>query len=57
MYVGEIDVDVQMCFGRNVHKRTLEDLQTMNKDWEKTLSSHNTVDLTSLIQNANIQEV
>ena len=57
VYVADIKVDAHECARRNIHERTLEDIQALAKDWEKTPESMNTIDLRQLLQDSSIQEV
>ncbi|KAB7501915.1 YLP motif-containing protein 1 [Armadillidium nasatum] len=57
VYVGEIEVDVQTCYHRNIHNRTLKDLQKMALKWQPPPPDVIQLDLTSYIQDADIQEV
>lgn len=52
-----MEADVQTCFKRNIHSRSLEDLEVLNSRFFPTPSHHIQLDATTLLQNASIQDV
>lgn len=52
-----MDLDAQTCFKRNIHNRTLEDIQVICARFFETPSHHIQLDATTLLQNAAITEV
>lgn len=57
VYIGEMEYDVHTCHRRNVHNRTLADVQKIIKGWQETPSHMTRVDLNSLSQGEAIEEV
>nr|CAB3267830.1 YLP motif-containing protein 1 [Phallusia mammillata] len=56
-YIAEIKCDPHVCARRNIHKRTLAEIQKINKAWEETAIHMNKLDLRLMVQDSEIQEV
>ncbi|BET01074.1 YLP motif containing 1 [Nesidiocoris tenuis] len=57
VYICEMESDLNECFKRNIHGRTLDDIEKMGKIWEKTPPNEVILDIRSLLQEAAITEV
>lgn len=57
VYIGELEVDLCVCHRRNTHNHSKEYITRIVEGWERTPPSYTKVDLTSLSQDAAIEEV
>ncbi|XP_069591837.1 YLP motif-containing protein 1 [Ranitomeya imitator] len=57
VYLAEIAADTQTCAKRNVHGRSLKDLNKMADSWEAAPRHMMRLDIRSLLQDAAIEEV
>lgn len=57
MYVCTTELDSQICFKRNIHGRTLGDVQVVCTRFFPTPDHHIQLDATTLLQSAAITEV
>ncbi|KAM3603285.1 uncharacterized protein V6R79_019923 [Siganus canaliculatus] len=57
VYLAEITADTQTCAKRNVHGRTLKDINKMSSNWEPSPRHMVRLDVRSLLQDAAIEEV
>ncbi|KOB70911.1 putative YLP motif containing 1, partial [Operophtera brumata] len=57
VYICTMEQDVQTCLKRNIHNRTLDDLQVMASRFFPTPVHHIQLDATTLLQNAAIEDV
>ncbi|CAG9788052.1 unnamed protein product [Diatraea saccharalis] len=57
VYVCTMELDSQVCFKRNIHNRTIEDIQVICSRFFPTPSHHIQLDATTLLQSAAITEV
>ncbi|KAK0158336.1 hypothetical protein PV328_009351 [Microctonus aethiopoides] len=57
VYVCEMEMDVQICLKRNVHKRTEDEINRIVDYFEPTPNYHQILDVASLLQEQAIQEV
>lgn len=52
-----MELDSQLCFKRNIHGRTLADIQVVTTRFFPTPDHHIQLDATTLLQNAAITDV
>lgn len=52
-----MDLDPELCYKRNIHNRSLADIQTICARFFPTPDHHIQLDPTTLLQNAAIQDV
>lgn len=52
-----MELDSQLCFKRNIHGRTLADIQVVTTRFFPTPNHHIQLDATTLLQNAAITDV
>ncbi|EEB20176.1 hypothetical protein Phum_PHUM604570 [Pediculus humanus corporis] len=57
VYIAEMDNDVTVCKGRNIHKRTETEISDLAKAWEETPPHYLRLDVRSLLQSDAITEV
>ncbi|XP_050668806.1 YLP motif-containing protein 1-like isoform X1 [Leptidea sinapis] len=57
VYICTLELDPQVCFKRNIHNRTMHDIQTIAHRFFKTPDHHILLDPTTLLQNAAIPDV
>jgi len=58
VYIAEVESrDLAECHHRSTHKRSLPHVQKLQENWQKTPKSFNRVDLTSMAQDAQIENV
>lgn len=52
-----MEIDSQLCFKRNIHNRSLEDIEVIVSRFFPTPAHHIQLDATTLLQNASITDV
>lgn len=57
MYVCTMELDSNICYKRNIHNRTLEDIQVISSRFFPTPVHHIHLDPTTLLQSAAIPDV
>ncbi|CAG4996488.1 unnamed protein product [Parnassius apollo] len=57
VYICTLEVDLQTCYKRNIHNRTLEDIEVIRARFFPTPAHHIQLDPTTLLQSAAITEV
>ncbi|XP_034941545.1 uncharacterized protein ZAP3 [Chelonus insularis] len=57
VYVCEMEMDVQICLKRNIHKRTEEEVNRIVDYFEPTPNYHQILDVSTLLQEQTIEEV
>ncbi|CAK1582832.1 unnamed protein product [Parnassius mnemosyne] len=57
VYICTLEVDLQTCYKRNIHNRTLEDIEIISARFFATPAHHIQLDPTTLLQSAAITEV
>lgn len=57
MYICTMELDPNICFKRNIHGRTLEDIQVICSRFFPTPVHHIQLDPTTLLQSAAIPDV
>nr|XP_026695911.1 YLP motif-containing protein 1 isoform X2 [Ciona intestinalis] len=57
VFVAELQSDVDVCFNRNVHKRTRKEIEALQSVWQETPPDLKQLDLSFFIKNSQITEV
>ncbi|XP_039756821.1 YLP motif-containing protein 1-like isoform X3 [Pararge aegeria] len=57
VYVCTMEADTQTCYKRNIHNRSLKDIEDIKSRFYRTPAHHIQLDATTLLQNASIREV
>ncbi|CAF0753663.1 unnamed protein product [Adineta steineri] len=57
VYFVDLNNDSESCVQRNIHKRTLSDIQQIHKHWEQLPLRYEILDIRSLLQSDAIDEV
>ena len=57
VYVCEMEMDVQVCLKRNIHKRSEDEINRIVDYFEPSPSHHHNLDVTSLLQENAIEDV
>jgi YLP motif-containing protein 1 len=57
VYVCEMEMDVQICLKRNIHKRSEDEINRIVDYFEPAPSHHHKLDVTSLLQEQAIEDV
>lgn len=52
-----MEIDSQLCFKRNIHNRSLQDIEVIVSRFFPTPAHHIQLDATTLLQNASITDV
>lgn len=57
VYICEVEGDIETCATRNIHSRTEAEIKKLKSSWEAVPGHMNTLDVTSLLQDAAIPSV
>lgn len=57
VYLTEVTKDISVCAKRNIRGRTVDDLQRLHLQWESAPSWITRLDVSNLLQEADIQDV
>lgn len=57
VYICTMELDPQTCYKRNIHNRSLEDIQVIASRFFPTPAHHIQLDATTLLQSDSIREV
>jgi len=57
VYIAELFGEIDQCLERSIHKRTKHDVEEMLREWEKAPVYYKRLDVSSLLQQAGIDDV
>lgn len=57
VYICEMEMDVQVCLKRNIHKRTEDEINKIVDYFEPMPANHHKIDVDSMLQEQSIEDV